>query len=152
MAEPTILSAMVELKKLLGPSNINGAGGFFTTVVTTEQQARMWHKVNDDERPYVGIQLRTGLPEYNNVRQVFTDAVVLLVIHFPVTDDQDARLTEQLEFLDDVYQATASDVTLSQTVISTEVGPWEIDSPDDISTHSMTIELILRYRRTTGAS
>lgn len=153
MADPTILTAMQELKKLLGPGNITTGNGFFTDVTTTEQKARMWHNVDDSEKPYVGIQLRTGAPEYNQVRQVFTDALVLLIVHFVLTDDEDAMLEEQMRFLDDVYRATASDVTLGKSVISTSVGPnWEVDAGDDIPTHTMRIELILHYRRPSGGS
>jgi hypothetical protein len=150
MAAPTLLTAMQNLKTLLG--TIDGTSGYTTTVKTVEQKARMWHRVDDSERPYIGIQLRTGLPEYHNVRQVLTDSEVMLVTHFPDTDDEDQRLIDQLEFLDDVYQATDSDITLGGCLIGTTVGPWEVDSPDDLSTHSMVITLTLRYRRGTGAS
>src|SRR5687768_8274875 len=96
---------------------INGAGSYTTDVETVEMRARDWNLISAAQRPFIGIYVEREEYEHMPSRQVFADATVHLICLLPKDSDPADRKTQQLEMVDDLFEAVNLDTTLGTRVI-----------------------------------
>lgn len=150
MATPCLLAAIQQLDTVL--TGINGTGNYTTTVGSVQHISADWTLAADAALPAIGIYVPTVEFVYNPTHIVYGDSEVVLRCLMARPADPLTRLTNQIELLDDIFEALSTTITLNSTVISATVVAADFHPADALNDNEMHVPVLLHYERTSSAT
>lgn len=150
MPDP-VSAGLVALRTRL--QGINGIAPYYWVINTVEMVSKDWDLVSGSgvsRLPFIGMHHEKTKFAYGPARQVYCDAVVHLLCLLPPQGDGANREAEQLELLDDLFEACST--CQSPGVISYTLAEFAGDANDLDSKHSLKVVVLVRYRRSSRST
>lgn len=132
---------------------ITTANGYNTEVSNVFRHTRTWNEVDSTIRPAICIHPGQTVYEYRPgdcVRAQFT-VDLLCYLGFSAADE-DTKINEINDLLDDIWVAIFTDTTLGGNAIETKILQAWTDEADADGQESLRVTLSIWYERTTSRS